>query len=332
MLRRFECYGFAPETPVAARAELARVLRDTGRFIPEVLDSATGTDRSETPIDLVWEHTYAHASAYATYMCHPFHVCVLDRYLLPESPECVTEPRRGLALGLLGYETDDVTRVTDGVRRIVALRADPAAPRAQVDAFVAGLASEPPPGAVGSAAGPNSMGLEWYPDGWTHVWEQTFPDEASMVAALAAEAALLDAGPVLDRVALWYPIEAGPSPTSSPGSAPRTAVPDESAGPLTLVDVVWMAEESVDAYLDDFARLYLPGAERRGLELTACWRTPGGIGEDVTVTTALAVGSWAAWEQVRNAAVRDPDVGEWVRRRRTLIRGGRRTFVTSPVR
>ena len=83
-----------------------------------------------------------------------------------------------------------------------------------------------------------------------------------------------------------------------------------------------------DAYLDGFHRWYLPGARRRGLTLAACWRTPAGVGEGVTVTTALEVASWAAWEQARNAAVGDSDVHTWVARRRTLMRRGRRTFVT----
>ena len=60
----------------------------------------------------------------------------------------------------------------------------------------------------------------------------------------------------------------------------------------------------------------------------ACWQTPDDIGEDVTVTTVLAVGSWADWERARNAAVADPAVAEWIAFRRKVMRHGRRHFVT----
>jgi len=246
-------------------------------------------------------------------MCHPFHVCVLDRYLLPENPECITESRRELAIGLLGYETDQPDfRADGGIRRIVAMHADPVASAADVGAFVASLGSEPVAGALVSVAAANTMGLVWYPDGWTHVWEQVFPDEPAMQAARAAEADRLAAGPMDRWLELWYEIEPGPPP--GPGDPP----PPE--GPVLLVDVVTVPEDRVDAYLDGFTRLYLAGARRRGLELVACWRTPAGTGEDVTVTTALDVGTWAAWEQARNAAVADPDVAEWIRRRASDVR------------
>lgn len=186
---------------------------------------------------------------------------------------------------------------------------------------MASLGSDPVAGALVSVAAANTMGLVWYPDGWTHVWEQVFDDEPTMRAARAAEADRLAAGPMDRWLDLWYAIEPGPPP--GPGDPPP---PD---GPVLLVDVVTVPEARVDAYLDGFARLYLTGARRRGLELVACWRTPSGLGEDVTVTTALDVGTWAAWERARNAAVADPDVAEWIRVRRSLVTGGRRTFVTA---
>jgi len=338
-LRRFESYGFADDAPAAARTELARVLRETGWYIPEVLDGATGWNRSDAPVDLVWEHAYDEPGAYARYMCHPFHICVLDRYLLPENPECITASRRELGLGLFGYEVAGTPfRVDAGVRRILALRPAADAVAAEVDAFVAGLGDDP--GAVGdpddpgagaaSVAAPNSMGLEWFPDGWTHVWERVFPDEAAMTAALAAEATRLDASPFDRWVDLWYAIESAPTPPpgSGSGSDDATAGPAGPAGPILVVDTVVVADADADAYLDGFHRWYLSGARRRGLEPVAVWRTPSGIGEGITVTTALAVESWAAWEQARNAAVADPDVHAWIAHRRAMLRSGRRTFVT----
>ena len=333
MLRRFESYGFAADAAPDAQAELARVLRETGRYIPEVLDSAVGRNRSDAAIDLVWEHAYERPDAYARYMCHPFHVCVLDRFLLPENPECITASRRGLALGLFGYEVDGAPfRATAGVRRVVAMRADPAASREEVDRFVASLwgRAERVAGATVSVAAPNSMGLEWFPDGWTHVWEQAFADEGAMQASLADETALLETGPMGRWVDLWYAIEPGPTDDGHRDDA--TDARDVSAGPVLMVDTVTVAPDDAPGYVDGFERLYLRGARRRGLELVACWQTPAGIGEDVTVTTVLDVGTWAEWERARNAAVADADVGEWIALRRTMMRSGRRRFVTDALR
>ena len=60
-----------------------------------------------------------------------------------------------------------------------------------------------------------------------------------------------------------------------------------------------------------------------------CWSTPADIGEAVTVTTVLDVGTWADWERARNAAVADPAAGEWIAYRRGVMRTGRRTFANS---
>ena len=205
-MRRFEMYGFRPGTTPAQVAELARVLRDSGRFIPELVDSAVGTNRSTTDVDLVWEHAYESPEHYERYMRHPFHICVLDRYLLPEGPECITASRRELAMGLVGYEVDGAPfRRREGIRRVVVLKLDPGAEPLVLDAFLEAPAdrSESVPDLRCSAVAVNTMGLEWWPDAWTHVWEQAFDDEAAMERALPGEAALLEAGPVASWAARW---------------------------------------------------------------------------------------------------------------------------------
>jgi hypothetical protein len=47
-----------------------------------------------------------------------------------------------------------------------------------------------------SIVAPNTMGLEWWPNGWTHVWEQAYDDEDGMRRATADERELLRAGPI----------------------------------------------------------------------------------------------------------------------------------------
>jgi hypothetical protein len=212
MLRRLETYGFHPDTTPDRIDDLARVLRRTGWFIPEVLDSAVGRNRSSVGVDLVWEHSYESPEAYARYMCHPYHICILDRYLLPEAPECITASRRELQLGLMGYEIDGAPfRRDGGIRRIVALKVAPDA-----DAFGAFAADlEARPGLSVSIVAPNTMGLEWFPAGWTHVWEQAYDDEAAMRAAIADEHVVLSRGPVSEWIDIHYEIDREVEPDAS---------------------------------------------------------------------------------------------------------------------
>ena len=209
MLRRLETYGFHPDTTSEQIEDLARVLRRTGWFIPEVLDSAVGLNRSDAGVDLVWEHSYESPAAYAKYMCEPYHICILDRYLLPEAPECITASRRELMLGLMGYEIDGAPFRTDaGIRRIVALKAE-----AGFDAFADELRARP--GLAVSVVAPNTMGLEWFPTGWTHLWEQAYEDDDAMEAAIADEADVLARGPVAEWIDIHYVIDREDAPTGA---------------------------------------------------------------------------------------------------------------------
>ena len=77
----------------------------------------------------------------------------------------------------MGYEIDGAPfRRDHGIRRIVALKA--AAGSSDFDAFAAEL--EARPGLSVSVVAPNTMGLEWFPTGWTHLWEQAYDDDGAM--------------------------------------------------------------------------------------------------------------------------------------------------------
>jgi hypothetical protein len=215
MLRRLETYGFHPSTTPQQIDELARVLRRTGWFIPEVLDSAVGRNRSAAGVDLVWEHAYESPEAYARYMCNPYHICILDRYLLPEAPECITASRRELMLGLMGYEIDGAPfRRDSGIRRIVALQLDAGASSADVDGLAAEMMARPAttPGMTVSVVAPNLMGLEWFPTGWTHLWEQAYEDDEAMERAVADESVVLSHGPVTKWIDIHYVIDREDAP------------------------------------------------------------------------------------------------------------------------
>ena len=143
----------------------------------------------------------------ARYMCHPYHICLLDRYLLPECPECITASRPGAGVGLLGYEIDGARfRHDSGIRRLVAMKAAPGTDEETWQAFASELEDRPSHtrGMSVSIVAPNIMGLEWSPDGWTHLWEQAYDDDPAMQRALADEARVLDAAPIVGRVDIHY--------------------------------------------------------------------------------------------------------------------------------
>ena len=98
---------------------------EPARYIPEVLDSAVGHNVPTPASTSCGEHTYESPEAYPRYMCHPYHICMLDRYLLPESPRVhhrASAPSADAGL----------TRIRDrrravpthgGIRRLVAMKA-----------------------------------------------------------------------------------------------------------------------------------------------------------------------------------------------------------------
>ena len=178
MLRRYEMYSISPDATPAAVRRLADAFLHCGRFIPEVLDSAIGTNLSEAPVRLVWEHAYESPAAYQRYMVHPFHACILDRSLLADSPERIVSDN-DLGAGLVGYACDGpVYRMASGVRRLVLLDLEPSTDTA---ALAAKMHDE---GLRVSVFAENTMGSAWM-DGvtpitgrppWSHVWEQGFAD------------------------------------------------------------------------------------------------------------------------------------------------------------
>ena len=184
MLRRFEVYALRSDAPAARVDALEAACRDCGRFIPEVLDSVVGINRSEAPVHMVWEHAYASPEAYGRYMVHPYHAAVLDRYLLQDSPErvVVDDP---LGAGLVGYACDAPSyRMAGGARRLVLLRLDAGASSQDLSRLRAALqgATADVPEMMVSVMAANTMGSAWFdgvtpvtgPPKWTHLWEQGF--------------------------------------------------------------------------------------------------------------------------------------------------------------
>ncbi len=192
MQRRFEMYTIRDDVPRAVVDEFTEILRNCGEYIPQLMDSATAEIPAERGVNFVWEHAYPSAEAYEEYMRHPYHICVLDRYLLPDAPGLITE-RDDSQLGLLGYEIGEpVYRRTEGVRRLVVFNVDAGAPAERVNDLLVEMrdASRHAPELLLSIAEPNTMGAEWFPGAWSHIWEQVFESERSMRSYLDGDSPL----------------------------------------------------------------------------------------------------------------------------------------------
>jgi hypothetical protein len=192
VLRRFEIYSLARDRRDADVEALATACRRCGDYIAEVSHSAVGWNLSEAPVQLVWEHAFASPQAYQRYMIHPYHAAVLDRYILPDSPERVVTDN-DLGVGLVGYSCDGPEFETSaGVRRLVLLRVARDAARGAVLRMEQALRNGPA-GAdemIVSVAAANTLGPAWF-DGvtpvggrprWTHVWEQGYVDRGGLAA------------------------------------------------------------------------------------------------------------------------------------------------------
>jgi hypothetical protein len=199
VLRRFELYSLRADAPADAVRRLCCALRDCGRFIPEVLHSAIGSNLSSAPLQLAWEHAYASPEAYRRYMAHPFHAAVLDRHLLADSPERIVSDN-ALGAGLVGYAcAEPVYRLTHGVRRLVLLRVAGDAAPARVRALATSFERARDHGTdlTVSVFAENTFGSRWF-DGvteltarprWTHLWEQGFASHAALASYRAGETA-----------------------------------------------------------------------------------------------------------------------------------------------
>ena len=192
MLRRYEMYSLREDAAPAAIQRLTQSFLECGRFIPEVLDSMVGTNLSDAPVRLVWEHAYESAAAYQRYMVHPFHACILDRGLLADSPERIVTSN-DFGAGLVGYECDTpVYRLAAGVRRLVLVDLSPDRSHAATARFSEAVerAADGVEGLDVSVVAENTMASAWFdgvtaitpPGPWSHVWEQGWESLAAFEA------------------------------------------------------------------------------------------------------------------------------------------------------
>jgi Stress responsive A/B Barrel Domain len=215
MLRRFEIYSLDPQAPQEKIAAMHASMRNAQRYIPEVLHSAVGYNKSDVKLHFVWEHAYESPESYQRYMVHPYHANIYDRYLLNDSPERIVTDNP-YDVGLLGYSCSAPSYVLPpaSARRLVLLRL--AEGQAGFFRTIIAKAQSGNPQMALSVFAENTFATRWL-DGvtkildsttYTHIWEQGYASLAS--AAAAGSGWRASAGAAVEKVIeLWYELDAG---------------------------------------------------------------------------------------------------------------------------
>jgi hypothetical protein len=211
-------FTVSPDAPAVARDHLWRAMRDCDRFIPGITRCAVGTNTAPGPIELVWETTYRSVGAYAsTYMTHPYHAALLDRFLLPDCPERITTTN-DVGAGLVGYTVDrDRPLGPVAVRRLLLLDFDDVGTASEATEAVTVAATDD--GWSDSILAENSMATRWF-DGetdlggrpaWSHIWDQCFRtvDQLEAHRRGGTAAARFEAGLAVRQAEIVYVPESG---------------------------------------------------------------------------------------------------------------------------
>ena len=182
MIRRFYILPVNPEVPDARVREMTDVLSAADRFIPVLLDSSAGVDLDSPTV--IWENTFVDEASYSVpYMVHPYHIGAIDNYVMPDSPECITDNTYATR-----YTTPDAAQeVRGGIRRVLLLNASTDADGEALKALAA-----QPQGVAASAFGADDVGwVSAKGRPWTHIDRVT-----------AALVAVSDQHPLIARPAL----------------------------------------------------------------------------------------------------------------------------------
>jgi hypothetical protein len=179
-IRRWEMFTVAPDSPAESRERMWRAMRDCNRFVPGITRCAIGRNVAEGPIEVVWETTYASVGAYATtYMTHPYHAALLDRFLLPDCAERITTTN-DFGAGLIGYTLDrDRPLGPVAIRRLLLLDFGD---DIEIGSEAGANMEMPDDGWSDSIVAANTMATRWFDGetdlggkpGWSHLWDQCF--------------------------------------------------------------------------------------------------------------------------------------------------------------
>lgn len=320
MIRRFYVLPLMAGVPDEKVQEMIDVLSAADRFISGLLDSSAGVDFDSGTV--IWENTFVDEASYSgPYMVHPYHIGAIDNYVMPDSPECITDNTYATR-----YTTPDADQeARGGIRRVlllnVATDADPSALEA--------LATQPPDMAA-SAFGADDVGwVSAKGRPWTHIWEQAFTDTAQLehylntpdgVATSSVEG-FASLGIDLGSLKVFTcPYDLSPVDDQSPPSTP----PDTS--PVLYTNTARIAAGDAAAYLDLLERHYDPFMVEGGCPLLNRWRTVDQGYLEAEICSTWQIDSLSAYSDLRATTIADPNWSAFVAEAMPLVLGGSRRF------
>ena len=225
MIRRFYILPVNPGVSEAKVQEMIDVLNAADRFILGLMDSSAGVDLDSPTV--IWENTFVDEASYSgPYMVHPYHIGAIDNYVMPDSPECITDNTYATR-----YTTPDaVQEVRGGIRRVLLLNASTDADGEALNALAA-----QPRGVAASAFGADDVGwVSAKGRPWTHIWEQSFTDMAQLEryldtpdgTACSSQEGFASLGINLGSLKVFTcPFELSPAEDQSPPEAPPDTSP-----------------------------------------------------------------------------------------------------------
>ncbi len=320
MIRRFYVLPLMPGVPDVKAQEMIEVLGAADRFIPGLLDSSAGVDLDSRTV--LWENTFVDEASYSgPYMVHPYHIGAIDNYVMPDSPECITDNTYATR-----YTTPDATQeVRSGIRRVLLLNASTDADAAAIEA----LAAQPQEMAA-SAFGADDMGwVSAKGRAWTHIWEQAFADMAQLKRHLGTQEGKAcssvegfdSLGISLGSLKIFTcPFELSPDEDQSPPTTP----PDTSPVLYTITARTPVAD--ADTYVELLERHYDPFMVEGGCPLLNRWRTVDQGYLEAEVHSTWQIDSLAAYCDLRATTIADPHWTAFVKDAMPLVQGGSRRF------
>ncbi|MDE0604175.1 MAG: NIPSNAP family protein [bacterium] len=320
MIRRFYVLPLMPGVPDEKVQEMVDVLNAADRFIPGLLDSSAGVDLHSRTV--LWENTFVDEASYSgPYMVHPYHIGAIDNYVMPDSPECITDNTYATR-----YTTPDATHeVRRGIRRVLLLNAANDADASALEALAAQSQ-----GIAASAFGADDVGwVSAKGRPWTHVWEQAFTDMDQLEHYLSTKDGMAcssvegfaSLGIDLGSLKVFTcPFELSPVQDQSPPPPP----PD--ATPVLYTITARTAAADADAYVDLLERHYDPFMVEGGCPLLNRWRTVDKGYLEAEVHSTWQIDSLSAYSELRATTIADPRWTAFVNEAKPLVQGGSRRF------
>lgn len=320
MIRRFYVLPLIPWAPDAKVQEMIDVLGAADRFIPGLLDSSAGIDFDSHSV--IWENTFVDEASYSgPYMVHPYHIGAIDNYVMPDSPECITDNTYATR-----YTTPDATQeARGGIRRVLLLKVSTEADASALEA----LAAQPQDMAA-SVFGADDVGwVSAKGRAWTHVWEQAFTDTAQMERhlgtregmACSSVEGLAGLGIAVGSLKIFTcPFELS---AVEHQSSPQT-LPDTS--PVLYTITACTAVADADAYVGLLERCYDLFMADNGTTLLERWRTVDQGYLEAEIHSTWQIDSLAAYSDLRAKTIADPNWNAFVKDAMPLVQGGSRRF------